>query len=245
MNYSVEAHGLIKDFGTARALGGVSFAVAPGEIFGLLGPNGAGKTTTMRILLTLLKPTAGTARVAGADVTANPRAVRARVGWVPQERTVDPLLTARENMTFMGGMYHLAPAQARRRAADLLDRAGLAEHGDKVARDLSGGTRRKLELAMSMMSVPDVLFLDEPTTGLDLAARRNLWAYVREIREAGTTIVLTTHYLEEADALCDRVAIIDRGVIGATGTPERLKGTYRAKSLDEVFLAATGQELVA
>ena len=242
---AVEVSGLTKDFGATRALDEATFDVACGEIFGLLGPNGAGKTTTMRILLTLLKPTAGTARVAGHDVTREPVAVRERVGWVPQEHTVDPLLTVMENMTFMGGMYHLAPAAARHRATQLLELAGLAEHRNKVAKVLSGGTRRKLELAMSLVNVPAVLFLDEPTVGLDVTARRDLWTYVRQISRQGTTIVLTTHYLDEADALCDRVAIIDRGRIQATGTPGELKITYQASTLDEVFLAATGQELAA
>jgi ABC-2 type transport system ATP-binding protein len=244
-NAAVEVRGLTKDFGTTRALDDATFDVARGEIFGLLGPNGAGKTTTMRILLTLLKPTAGTARVDGHDVIRDPVAVRERVGWVPQEHTVDPLLTVMENMTFMGGMYHLAPAAARRRAAELLELAGLAGHGNKVAKILSGGTRRKLELAMSLVNVPAVLFLDEPTVGLDISARRDLWAYVRQVSQQGTTIVLTTHYLDEADALCDRVAIIDRGRIQATGAPCELKITYQAGTLDEVFLAATGQELAA
>jgi ABC-2 type transport system ATP-binding protein len=244
-NAAVEVSGLTKDFGTTRALDGATFDVARGEIFGLLGPNGAGKTTTMHILLTLLKPTAGTAKIAGNDVTDDPVAVRERVGWVPQEHAVDPLLTVMENMIFMSGMYHLAPRTARRRAAQLLELAGLAGHGSKVAGVLSGGMRRKLELAMSLVNVPAVLFLDEPTVGLDIAARRDLWAYVRQIREQGTTIVLTTHYLEEADALCDRVAIIDRGRIQATGAPAQLKLIYRARTLDEVFLAATGQELAA
>jgi len=242
---AVAVSGLTKDFGATRALDEASFDVARGEIFGLLGPNGAGKTTTMRILLTLLKPTAGTARVAGHDVTRDPVAVRERVGWVPQEHTVDPLLTVTENMTFMGGMYHLAPAAARRRAGQLLELAGLAGDGNKVAKVLSGGTRRKLELAMSLVNVPAVLFLDEPTVGLDITARRDLWAYVRQISQQGTTIVLTTHYLEEADALCDRVAIIDRGRSQATGEPGELKTSYQASTLDEVFLAATGQELAA
>lgn len=242
---AVDVCGLTKNFGATRALDQATFTVACGEIFGLLGPNGAGKTTTMHILLTLLKPTAGTARVAGHDVIKEPVAVRQRVGWVPQEHTVDPLLTVMENMTFMGGMYHLAPTAARRRAAELLDLAGLAALGNTVARVLSGGTRRKLELAMSLVNVPDVLFLDEPTVGLDVAARRDLWAYVRQISRQGTTIVLTTHYLDEADALCDRVAVIDRGRIQATGAPAELKITYRAATLDEVFLAATGQELAA
>lgn len=199
----------------------------------------------MRILLTLLKSTGGTATVAGFDVARDAAQVRKRVGWVPQDRTVDPLLTAMENITFMGGMYHLAPKQARSRAIDLLDRAGLAEHAGTTARDLSGGTRRKLELAMSMVNVPAVLFLDEPTTGLDIAARRDLWVHIRQVRDAGTTVVLTTHYLEEADMLCDRVAIIDHGQIKDTGVPEDLKEVYHADSLDEVFLAATGQELLA
>jgi ABC-2 type transport system ATP-binding protein len=244
-NPAVEVRGLTKDFGAMRALHEATFDVARGEIFGLLGPNGAGKTTTMRILLTLLKPTAGTASVAGYDVSRDPVAVRERVGWVPQEHTTDPLLTVMENMTFMGGMYHLAPVAARRRAAQLLELAGLAGLGHKLARELSGGTRRKLELAMSLVNVPAVLFLDEPTVGLDVAARRDLWAYVRQVSRHGTTIVLTTHYLEEADALCDRVAIIDRGRIQAAAAPAELKITYQAGNLDEVFLAATGQELAA
>jgi ABC-2 type transport system ATP-binding protein len=196
-------------------------------------------------LLTLLEPTAGTARVAGYDVAKDPVAVRERVGWVPQEHAVDPLLTVMENMTFMGGMYHLAPIDARRRAAQLLELAGLAGHGSKVAKVLSGGTRRKLELAMSLVNVPAVLFLDEPTVGLDITARRDLWAYVRQVSREGATIVLTTHYLDEADALCDRVAIIDRRRVQAAGAPSELKIAYRAGTLDEVFLAATGQERAA
>jgi ABC-2 type transport system ATP-binding protein len=242
---AVEVTGLRKDFGLTRALDEATFDVARGEIFGLLGPNGAGKTTMMRILLTLLKPTAGTARVAGYDVTTDPVPVREQVGWVPQERALDPLLTVMENMTFMGGMYHLAPAAARRRAAQLLELAGLAGHANEVAKELSGGTRRKLELAMSLVNVPAVLFLDEPTVGLDIGSRRDLWAYLRQISREGTTIVLTTHYLDEADSLCDRVAIINRGRIRATGTPGELKASYQASTLDEAFLALTGQELAA
>jgi ABC-2 type transport system ATP-binding protein len=240
---AVEVEDLTRDFGATRALDGATFAVGRGEIFGLLGPNGAGKTTTMRILLTLLRPTAGRARVTGLDVAAQPVAVRRRVGWVPQDRTVDPLLTATENVTFMAGMYHLGARAGRRRAAELLGAAGLAEHAGRLARDLSGGMRRKLELAMSLVNVPAVLFLDEPTLGLDISARRSLWAYVGDIRAAGTTVVLTTHYLDEADRLCDRVAIIDRGRIRAIGAPGRLKDDYGVTALDDVFLAAAGQGL--
>jgi ABC-2 type transport system ATP-binding protein len=239
----VEVSDLVHDFGAARALDGVSFGVGRGEIFGLLGPNGAGKTTAMRILLTLLRPTAGRAWVTGLDVLAQPVAVRGRVGWVPQERTADPLLTVRENLLFMGGMYHLSARAARRRAGDLLALAALGEQAGKLARDLSGGTRRRLELAMGLVHLPAVLFLDEPTLGLDVTSRRSLWAYVREIRRSGTTVVLTTHYLDEADALCDRVAVIDHGRIRADGTPAGLKRRWSRPTLEEVFLAATGQPL--
>ena len=240
---AVEVADLTRDFGETKALDGVSFRVGAGEIFALLGPNGAGKTTAMRILLTLLRPTAGTARVAGLDVAAQSRQVRARVGWVPQDRTADPLLTARENLTFMTGMYHLSPKAGRARVAELLGFSGLTAHADKLAGALSGGMRRKLELAMSLVHVPSVLFLDEPTLGLDITARRALWSYVRDIRAAGTTVVLTTHYLEEADALCDRVAIIDRGRIMACGSPDALKRSHGTLSLEGVFLAATGAGL--
>ena len=240
---AVEVEDLTRDFGANRALDRANFTVGQGEIFGLLGPNGAGKTTTMRILLTLLRPTVGRARVAGLDVATQQVAVRRRVGWVPQDRTVDPLLTATENVTFMAGMYHLSARAGRRRAAELLAVAGLTEHAGRLARDLSGGMRRKLELAMSMVNVPAVLFLDEPTMGLDISARRSLWAYVRDLREAGTTVVLTTHYLDEADRLCDRVAIIDRGRIRAIGTPDEIKNDYGVTALDDAFLAATGQDL--
>jgi ABC-2 type transport system ATP-binding protein len=240
---AVEAENLTKLFGTTIALDGATFTVARGEVFGLLGPNGAGKTTMMRVLLTLLRPTAGRARVAGLDVATQRAAVRARVGWVPQDRTVDPLLTAAENVEFMAGMYHLMARAGRRRAAELLELAGLGEHASRLARDLSGGMRRKLELAMSLVNVPTVLFLDEPTLGLDISARRALWSYVRQIRDMGTTIVLTTHYLDEADRLCDRVAIIDSGRIRAVSTPAGLKDQFGVATLDDIFLAATGQDL--
>jgi ABC-2 type transport system ATP-binding protein len=240
---AVAVSGLVRDFGPVRALDGATFSVGHGEIFGLLGPNGAGKTTAMRILLTLLRPTAGRAEVAGLDVLAEPVAVRRRVGWVPQEKTADPLLTTRENLLFMAGMYHLPARAARQRAADLLALAGLDGAAGRLARDLSGGMRRRLELAMGLVHVPAVLFLDEPTLGLDVGVRRGLWAYLREIRRSGTTVVLTTHYLDEADALCDRVAIIDRGRIRATGTPAGLKQRSGSSTLEDAFLAATGQSL--
>ncbi|MPZ27422.1 MAG: ATP-binding cassette domain-containing protein [Micromonosporaceae bacterium] len=236
----IEVTDLTRDFGATRALDGASFAVRPGEIFGLLGPNGAGKTTAIRILLTLLRPTAGEVRVAGTDVASRPVAVRRLVGWVPQERAVDPLLTARENLRFIAGLYHLGAADRHRRAAELLALVELTEHADRLVRDYSGGMRRRLELAMGMVHVPAVLVLDEPTLGLDLASRRRLWRQVRRVRATGTTVLLTTHYLDEADLLCDRVALIDKGQIRAVDTPARLKRRYGQSSLDDVLLAVTG-----
>ena len=234
------ADNLSKNFGGTAALAGISFTVRRADIFALLGHNGAGKSTTMRILLTLLKPSGGAATVAGLDVTRHPVQVRRLTGCVPQERTADPLLTARENLCFMAGLYHLSARRARRRVAEVLETAGLGPSRDRLARDLSGGTRRRLELAMGLVHLPAVLFLDEPTLGLDVAARRDMWDYVRQVRDGGTTVVLTTHYLEEADALCDQVAIIDHGQIMAAGSPAALKGRFGLPTLDEVFLAATG-----
>jgi ABC-2 type transport system ATP-binding protein len=158
---------------------------------------------------------------------------------VPQDRNSDPLLTTRENLLFMAGLYHLNARDARRRAAEVLEVARLTSFSEKIARDLSGGTRRRLELAMGLVQLPAVLFLDEPTLGLDIGARRDLWSYIRQVRDDGTTVVLTTHYLEEADALCDRVAIIDRGRILADGSPAVLKQRFARRTLDDVFLAAT------
>ncbi|GAB3431992.1 ABC transporter ATP-binding protein [Flindersiella endophytica] len=231
---------LVHRFGATNALAGVSFAVAKGEVFGLLGPNGAGKTTTIKILLTLLRPTAGRAYVAGFDVRNEREAVRRSVGWVPQERAVDPQLTARENLRFIAGLHHLGRRESRERADELLGLVDLAADADRLVRDYSGGMRRRLELAMGLVHRPAVLFLDEPTLGLDIAARRRLWEHVRRVREQGTTILLTTHYLDEADALCDRVAVIDHGRINAIGAPVELKSEYGLGSLDEVYLTLTG-----
>jgi len=219
----VEVADLVHRFGATRAVDGVSFEVASGEILGLLGPNGAGKTTTMRVLLTLLPLQSGTARVAGLDVTTSRDEVRRAVGWVPQDRATDPLLTARENLRFAAGLHHLDRTSARRRAGELLELVGLSDAADRLVRELSGGMRRRLELAMGLVHRPRILFLDEPSVGLDVRARRRLWDHIRHIRAQGTTVVVTTHYLDEADALCDRVAIIHRGRIRAIGPPAQLK----------------------
>jgi ABC-2 type transport system ATP-binding protein len=219
----VEVTGLSHRFGATRALDGVTFDVEDGEIFGLLGPNGAGKTTTMRVLLTLLPVQAGNARIAGVDVAARRGEVRPLVGWVPQDRAIDPLLTGRENLRFVAGLHHLTRAAARQRADDLLDLVGLRAVGDRLVQELSGGMRRRLELAMGLVHRPRVLFLDEPSVGLDVRARRRVWDHIRHVCAMGTTVVLTTHYLDEADALCDRVAIIHHGRIRAIASPAELK----------------------
>ncbi|HEY8393337.1 MAG TPA: ATP-binding cassette domain-containing protein [Thermaerobacter sp.] len=236
---AVEVENLTRRFGATEAVRGISFSVRPGEIFGLLGPNGAGKTTTIKILLSLLPPTSGTARILGIDVTREPARVRRRIGWVPQETAVDPLLTGRENLLLAAGMYHLPPAEAARRVDELLALVELDGAADRVAREYSGGMRKRLDLAMGLVHRPAVLFLDEPTLGLDIQTRRRLWRYIESFRQLGTTIFLTTHYLEEADRLCDRVAIIDRGHIRALDTPERLKARYAGETLRLRLAAGT------
>ena len=237
---AIEAIHLSRRFGRTEAVRDVSFTVAQGEIFGLLGPNGAGKTTTIKILLSLVRPSGGTARVLGVDVAREPDRVRQLIGWVPQETAVDPLLTGRENLLLVAGMYHLPPAEAARRVDELLALVELSEAAGRVVREYSGGMRKRLDLAMGLVHRPAVLFLDEPTLGLDIQTRRRLWQYIRAFRELGTTILVTTHYLEEADQLCDRVAIIDGGRIRALGTPGELKARYGTESLQ--LRVAPGQD---
>jgi len=221
---AVEARSLRRTFkGGIEAVRGIDLAVARGEVFGFLGPNGAGKTTTVRILCTLLPPTAGSAIVAGTDVVTDPAGVRRRIGVALQEIGLDPVQTGRELLELQCGLYGITGARARTRAAELLELVGLAEAADRRTKVYSGGMKRRLDLASALVHSPEVLFLDEPTTGLDPASRLTVWDEVRRINAAGTTVFLTTQYLEEADQLCDRVAIIDAGTIVAEGTPERLK----------------------
>jgi ABC-2 type transport system ATP-binding protein len=215
--------GLRKSFGETVALDGVDLEVPEGSVFALLGPNGAGKTTTVQILSTLIGPDEGRASVAGHDVTDEPDAVRAVIGVTGQFSAVDTLLTAEENLALMADLHHLDRAEARRRAADLVERFELDEERGKPAGLSSGGMRRRLDLAMTLMGDPRIIFLDEPTTGLDPRSRRTVWRMVRELVDRGVTILLTTHYLEEADALADRVGLLDHGRLVAEGTPEDLK----------------------
>ena len=222
-DHAIEAIDLVKEFGGTRAVDGVSFAVPRGSVLGLLGPNGAGKTTTVRMMTTLTRPTSGTARVAGHDVLDDPAAVRRSMGLTGQSATVDELLTGRENLWLIGSLYGLDRRTIDRVADELLERFSLTEAAGRVVKTYSGGMRRRLDLAVSLVATPPVLFLDEPTTGLDPRSRVELWDVLRDLVEDGTTLLLTTQYLEEADQLADDIVVIDRGTVIAQGTPLQLK----------------------
>jgi ABC transporter DrrB family efflux protein len=237
---AVRVEGVVKRFGATVALDGAGLQVPAGMVFGLLGPNGAGKTTLVRILATLLSPDAGRAEVFGHDVAGEPAAVRELIGLTGQFAAVDELLTGRENLEMFGRLFKLTGEQARRRAGELLERFDLAQAADRPARTYSGGMRRRLDIASSLLTRPQVLFLDEPTTGLDPRSRNEIWAVVRELRREGTTLLLTTQYLEEADQLADRIAVIDRGKVIAEGTGNELKDRVGGQIL-EVELASAGQ----
>ncbi|MFB6183500.1 MAG: ATP-binding cassette domain-containing protein [Haloarculaceae archaeon] len=224
MTSAITVDGVGKRYGDVTALDDVSFGIEGGELFGLLGPNGAGKSTLVHVLSTLVRPTAGDATVAGHDVRTDRDGVRASIGVVFQEPALDEELTARENLSFHGVMYGIDRAERRDRIADVLALVELDERADDLVKTYSGGMKRRLEIARGLVHRPAVLFLDEPTLGLDAQTRRRIWAYVRRLNgEAGVTVVLTTHYMEEADALCDRVGIIDDGELVELGTPAALK----------------------
>jgi ABC-2 type transport system ATP-binding protein len=249
---AVQAEGLVKQYrgraGTVDAVRGVDLAVGAGEVFGFLGPNGAGKSTTVRMLTTLMSITSGTARVAGVDVSADPDAARRRIGVALQEAGLDPRQTGRELLVLQARLFGSSPAQARTRAQELLELVDLVDAADRRVKGWSGGMKRRLDLASALVHEPEVLFLDEPTTGLDPASRLAVWEEVRRINARGTTVFLTTQYLEEADQLCHRLAIIDGGLVVREGTPAQLKADLRRRrglstdpTLDEVFLDATGR----
>ena len=220
---AVEAIDLSKHFGDNRAVDGVSFVVPAGTVLGLLGPNGAGKTTLVRMLTTLSVPTSGTGRVAGFDIREQPNEVRRSMGLTGQAATVDEILTGRENLRLIGGLYGLPKKYVREATERLFDRFDLSAAADRMAKTYSGGMRRRLDLAVSLLAAPPILFLDEPTTGLDPQSRSGLWEVLRELVGAGTTLVLTTQYLEEADHLADEIVVVDKGRVIAAGTPTQLK----------------------
>jgi ABC-2 type transport system ATP-binding protein len=242
---SVVMEGVRKRFGSTEALRGLDLVVKPATVLGLLGPNGAGKTTAVRVLTTLVKPDAGRATVDGIDVVAQPDEVRARIGLTGQYAAVDEQLTGRENLELIGRYYHLGGKESKRRTADLLERFDLVDAANRLAKGYSGGMRRRLDIAMSLIARPSVLFLDEPTTGLDPRSRLAMWELIEELVREGTTTLLTTQYLEEADRLATSIAVIDRGTVIAEGTADELKNQIggdhldltmdRAASLDEAI----------
>ncbi|MDA3648564.1 ATP-binding cassette domain-containing protein [Saccharopolyspora indica] len=223
MSYAIQAEGLVKRFGSTTALAGVDLAVPAGTILGVLGPNGAGKTTTVRILATLLRPDAGTATVAGYDVLRQSVAVRSRIGLTGQYASVDEELTGVENLVLIGRLLEMPRGDAKARAAELLERFGLTDAGGRAIKTYSGGMRRRLDLAASLVGRPEILYLDEPTTGLDPRSRNQVWDMVRDLTGEGVTVLLTTQYLEEADQLADRISVIDHGRVVADGRADELK----------------------
>jgi len=242
---AIEATGLEKSYGTLRVLDGVDLGVARGGVFALLGPNGAGKTTAVRILATLVRADAGRARVAGFDVVADRRQVRRHIGLTGQFAAVDDLQTGEENLRMMGRLAGLSGREARRRATELLERFDLAEAGRRTVATWSGGMRRRLDLAAGLVGRPSVVFLDEPSTGLDPRSRQAVWEVVTELTGSGVTVFLTTQYLEEADRLADRVAVLDGGRVVADGTPARLKEQVAGQRLDLVLADPAAFEEVA
>jgi ABC-2 type transport system ATP-binding protein len=238
MSDAILVEGLVKHFGTVKAVDGIDLRVREGSVFGLLGPNGAGKTTAVRVLTTILLPDAGRAEVLGIDVTRDPQGIRERIGLAGQYAAVDENLTGRENLRMVGKLTHLPSSLARSRADELLDRFGLSDAADRTLKTYSGGMRRRLDLAAALVHRPPVLFLDEPTTGLDPASRQDLWDVIDELVADGTTVLLTTQYLEEADRLAEQLAVVDHGHVIAEGTPAELKARLGANTIDLGFADA-------
>jgi ABC-2 type transport system ATP-binding protein len=240
----IEVKDLFKTYpGDVRAVQGVTFDVKEGEFFGFLGPNGAGKTTTMNMLVNLVKKTSGSITIDGFDLDKNPRAVYERVGFAMQEIGLDETATAREMFQLHGRLYHLSSQRIEEQIAKLLKLVELEKVADKYAGTYSGGMRRRLDLALSLIHEPRILFLDEPTQGLDPHARQLIWNHLRQLNQQGMTIFLTTHFMDEAETLCERISIMDKGQIVTCGSPAELKSEHQAQTLEEVFLKTTGSNL--
>ncbi|GII96891.1 ATP-binding cassette domain-containing protein [Sinosporangium siamense] len=244
MRYAIQAEGLVKHYGETKALDGVDLEVPQGRLLGVLGPNGAGKTTSVRVLATLLRPDRGKATVAGFDVLREAHQVRSLIGLTGQYAAVDEMLTGTENLVMIGRLLGLSRAESKRRAHELLGRFSLTEAGGRATKTFSGGMRRRLDLAASLIGRPQVLFLDEPTTGLDPRSRTGLWDVVRGLMADGVTVLLTTQYLEEADQLADDILVFDHGKVIASGTPDQLKATTGAQVLEVRPLDASRLDVV-
>ncbi len=243
MNEAIEIEGLVERYGETTAVDGLSLAVDQGSIFGLLGPNGSGKTTTINVLCGLLEPTAGLARVDGYEVGKGNGAIRERIGVCPQEPAVYSSLTGRENVELFGRLHLMPEAALKRNADSLIERLGLEADADRRVGKYSEGMKRRISLIMAVVHDPDIAFLDEPTVGMDPQSRHAVWDLIRELKARGKTVVLTTHYIEEADELCDTIGIIDHGKLIALGSPQRLKERYSARDLEEAFLQLTGRSI--
>ncbi len=243
MRNEIEIKNLAKNFDDVEAVAGLNFGIRKGELFGLLGPNGAGKTTTIRMLCGLLAPSAGTAHYGDLDIRKDLHQIKARIGVCPQEAAVFKFLSGKENIELMGNLHGLNKRVVRERTADLLDQADFAAAAQRKAKGYSGGMMRQLNLLMALISDPDIVFLDEPTVGMDARARRRTWEYIGSLKTQSKTVILTTHYIEEAQSLSDRVGIIDYGELVALGTPDDLMEEHKAKDLEEVFLKITGRRI--
>ena len=243
MDAAIMIEGLSKRFEDVTALDDLSFEVQKGELFGLLGPNGAGKTTTLNILCGLLEPTGGRAYVGGHDVQREPGRVRGLIGVCPQDTAVYPFLTGRENVELFGSLHAIPGESLRKKTEELLEKMGLTEDADRQAGKYSGGMRRRINLVMGLVHDPEIAFLDEPTVGMDPQSRRAVWDFITELKGQGKTVILTTHYMEEAEELCDRVGIIDHGRLIALGPPGELMEEHGARDLEEVFIRLTGRKI--
>jgi ABC-2 type transport system ATP-binding protein len=234
---------LEKDFGDVKAVNGLNLEIRKGEMFGFLGPNGAGKTTTISMLSGLLEPTAGSAQIGGFDIRKEPRKVKEQIGVCPQEAAVFKFLTGMENLELFGNLHGLDRKVTKQRAADLVSQADFAEAARRRTKGYSGGMMRQLNLMIALVSDPEIVFLDEPTVGMDARARRRTWEYIGSLKDQGKTVILTTHYIEEAESLSDRVGIIDYGELIALGSPEELMAEHEAQDLEGVFLKITGRRI--